>query len=118
MSGGDNLSALLAIDDAVAKLVATRERGRVAFGNSLDAQDATVQRLTSIAASVRTLPKAFRARYPQIRWDALEHLTAELFSYNRLDVDLFWNFLTGDLPALEAVVTTELATLQPPRSDG
>lgn len=118
MTGRDNLSALLAIDDAVRKLAATRERGRVAFGNSLDAQDATVQRLTSIAASVRTLPKTFREQHPQIRWDALEHLTAELFSYQRLDVDLFWNFLTGDLPALQAVVSAELVRLQPPPSGG
>ena len=118
MTRRDNLSALLAIDDAVGKLVATRERGRVAFGNSLDAQDATVQRLTSIAASVSTLPKAFRKQHPQIRWEALEHLTSELFSYNRLDVELFWNFLTSDLPALEAVVSAELVRLRPPASAG
>jgi uncharacterized protein with HEPN domain len=112
----DNLALLLQIRDAVDKLVATRADGKEAFVNSSDAEDATKQRLTAIAIFVPQLTGEMKKRYPSVDWRALAGvLDVVCGGYPDPQVNLLWNFLTGELPVLKGAIDEELQKLQAER---
>ena len=115
MKESDGSALLLHILDAVTKLEATRAAGRQAFVNSPDAADATKQRLTTIAISVPRLPEDMRKRHPSVDWRALADVLPLVYrDYPTVRIELFWNFLTGDLPVLKDAIDEEVKSLPAP----
>ena len=72
-----------------------------AFAANVEKQDAVVRRLAVIGDAVKGLPEDFRVRHPTVPWrDIAGARDIMIHEYFRVDLDLAWEMVRNDLPAL------------------
>ena len=80
-----------------------------AFVHDEKTVDAVVRNLGVIGEAARRLPQAFVDRHPEIPWRRIVGLRNRIVhDYFNVDLDLVWETIRGELPALES----ELAGLR------
>ena len=68
---------------------------------NVEKQDAVVRRLAVIGDAVKGLPEDFRVRHPTVPWrDIAGARDIMIHEYFRVDLDLAWEMVRNDLPAL------------------
>ena len=88
--------------------------GEQVFLTDLKTQDAVLRRLETLADAAAHLSEGLKSRHPEIPWrqiSAFRDVLAHAYSEIRLDV--VWQAIERDLPALQVVVEEELANLPP-----
>ena len=98
------------IREAITLIEARTRGGRQAFMQNVDAQDAVLWRLETLAEASGKLSQALKDRHPEIRWRAIygfRNIAAH--AYLELRLDRVWEIIELHLPALKAVVEQELA---------
>ena len=93
------------------ELVERRTRaGREAFLDDVDAQDAVLWRLQTLAEATNRLLPELKARHPSIPWRAIygfRNIAAH--GYLDLQIDRVWEIIDVHLVALKTAVDEELA---------
>jgi uncharacterized protein with HEPN domain len=100
------------------RIGASVARGRQAFDDNVDLQDAALRRLQTLSESAQRLSDEFKQRHPEVPWQRIAGMRNRLVhAYLDVDLDIVWNTLVADLPALRVVVDAELARLDAEESD-
>jgi uncharacterized protein with HEPN domain len=97
------------IREAIILITARTRRGREAFLQNVDVQDAVLWRLETLAEASGKLSQSLKDRHPHIRWRAIygfRNIAAH--AYLDLRLDRVWEIVELHLPALEEVVDEEL----------
>lgn len=64
--------------------------------------DATVRNLEIIGEAARNIPEDFRDKYPEIPWEKMISMRNKvLHEYFGVDVEILWQTIQEDLPALK-----------------
>lgn len=76
------------------------------FLHSVKTQDAVIRRLEIIGEATKNIPKSFRIKYPQTRWDEMARMRDKLIHhYFGVDLKITWNVIKKDLPILKKQIT-------------
>ena len=76
-----------------------------AFALDVEKQDAVVRPLEIIGEAVKGLPESLRAKYPDVPWrDIAGARDIMIHEYFRVDLELAWEMVQDDLPALASEV--------------
>lgn len=76
-------------------------------------QDAVIRRLEIIGEAVKHVPRAVRARHPDIPWRAMTDLRNVLIhDYSQLILQRIWQVVTEDLPAVKPALAQVRAELE------
>lgn len=71
------------------------------FTENTEKQDAVARRLEIIGEAVKGLPQDLRDRYPDVPWrDIAGARDILVHEYFRIDLDLAWDMVKGDIPEL------------------
>jgi len=101
---------LLSYIQELIELIERRTRaGREAFLDDVDAQDAVLWRLQTLAEATNRLPPELKVRHPAIPWRAIygfRNIAAH--GYMDLQIHRVWEIIDVYLPALKTVVEQEL----------
>jgi uncharacterized protein with HEPN domain len=84
--------------------------GESSLTDDVKTQDAVLRRMETLADAVSRLSDELKARHPEIPWrqiSAFRNVLAHAYTEIRLDV--VWNVIQRDLPALRKVVEEELS---------
>lgn len=74
-----------------------------AFRQDEKTVDAVVRNLEILGEAARQLPEDVAARYPNVSWHQIAGLRNRIVhDYFGLDLDLIWQIIRHDLPALQA----------------
>lgn len=109
MSIGRDRRHLNYIRDSIALIEGRTRSGRDAFLKDVDAQDAVLWRLETLAEATGKLSGELKQRHPQVRWRAIygfRNIAAH--GYLDLQLDLVWEIIQLHLSDLKAVVDEEL----------
>lgn len=88
---------------AIDKIERQAQRGRAAFEQDELLQVYIVHYLIILGEAAFKLPESFRARHSQVPWDSLRGMRHILVhDYFRVDLNVVWQVVEGDLPGLKA----------------
>ena len=91
--------------------------GRAAFLESELLQDGVIRSFEVIGEVVKRLDPVLTAQYPLVTWsDFAGFRDVLIHQYQRVRLDLVWEFAQEDLPTLKAAVTALLADLDKPHN--
>ncbi|HLI50909.1 MAG TPA: HepT-like ribonuclease domain-containing protein [Thermomicrobiaceae bacterium] len=97
------------IQDSIELIQRRTADGRAAFLNNVDAQDAVLWRLETLAEATGKLSQEIKDRHPHIRWRAVYGFrNIATHGYLGLQLDLVWEIIEIHLPSLKVVVDEEL----------
>jgi uncharacterized protein with HEPN domain len=97
------------IYDSIVLIEARTRFGQSTFFSDIDAQDAVLWRLQTLAEATAKLPGDFRKRHPSIPWRAIYGFrNVVAHGYLNLNLDRVWEVVAVHLPTLKEVVETEL----------
>ncbi|TAK35486.1 MAG: DUF86 domain-containing protein [Chloroflexota bacterium] len=97
------------IRDSIALIQARTRAGRETFLRDVDAQDAVLWRLETLAEATGKLSQDVKDRHPEMRWRgiyAFRNIAAH--AYLDLRLDEVWEIVEQHLPALMIVADDEL----------
>ena len=77
--------------------------------------DAVIRNITIMGEATRYIPESVQAKYPEIRWDSIRGMrNVVVHQYENVDVELTWDVILRDLPALipqlQRILDDELPT--------
>lgn len=76
------------------------------FLKSVQLQDAIIRRLEIIGEAAKNLPEEFRKRHTAIPWSEMARTRDKLIhGYFGVDLDLTWDIVKKDLPALKRKIS-------------
>lgn len=76
------------------------------FEQDVMRQDAIIRRIEIIGEAVRRISQDFPASYPAIPWTDMAGMRSRLIhNYDEVDLDLVWDVIERDIPALIAQIT-------------
>ncbi len=97
------------IRDSIILIEGRTQRGRTAFLDNIDVQDAVLWRLQTLADATGKLPTEMKNRHPSIPWRAIYGFrNVAAHAYQDLLLDRVWEIVEIHLPALKAAVVQEL----------
>ncbi len=98
------------IDEAAALIERNApRRGRDALATDEDLRDATIYRLQTLAESTQRLSPQFKESHPEIPWaDIAGFRNRAVHGYLGVDIDIVWDIIERDLPALARMARLEL----------
>jgi uncharacterized protein with HEPN domain len=75
------------------------------FLADIKTQDAVIRNLEIIGEATKGLPAALRAKYPEVPWKGMAGVRDKLIHhYFGVNLDIVWDVVTVELPALERQV--------------
>jgi len=105
----DSAFFLLHIRDSISAIREYTTEGRDYFMADRKTQDAVIRHFEIIGEAVKSLPPEFRIKYPELPRKSIAGLRDILIhQYFGVDSSIVWATIDKHLPALEAVVNTEL----------
>jgi len=76
------------------------------FLNDKLRQSAIVRQLEIIGEAAKNIPEIFREQYPEIPWKKIAGLRDVItHAYFNIDIDITWDIIKKDLPALKKHIT-------------
>lgn len=110
MTDHDDALYLAHIDEAATRIEqSASRRGREALGADAELRDATLYRLQTLAESTQRLSFGLKASYPDIPWEDIGGFRNRVVhGYLGVDLDIIWDVVRRDLPALARMARTEL----------
>jgi uncharacterized protein with HEPN domain len=85
-----------------------RYQGEDALFRDLRTQDAILRRMETLSEATTHLSDELKARYPEIDWRKIADFRNRLaHGYVELRLDLVWDTIVNDLPALQALIEQE-----------
>jgi uncharacterized protein with HEPN domain len=88
----------------------TDELARSRFYTNRLIQDAVLRRLETLTDAAGHLSQELQQRHPELNWPRVTGFRNVLgHAYADLELDLIWRVIERDIPALQAVVESELA---------
>ncbi len=111
MTEHDDALYLAHIDEAATRIErSAARRGRDALTTDEDLRDATIYRLQTLAESTQRLSPQLKASHPEIPWDDIAGFrNRAVHGYLGVNLDIVWDIVERDLPALARVARVELA---------
>lgn len=89
----------------------TRGLDRAAFLADAKTQSAVLHQLMIVGEAVKRLSPAFRAQYAQLPWTLMAGMRDQLIhKYDEVDLELVWQTVQADIPALLSFITPLLLT--------
>jgi uncharacterized protein with HEPN domain len=80
------------------------------FAEDVKTQDSVTRRLEIIGEAAKGIPEHLRAKYPSVPWrDITGARDVIVHEYFRIDLEMAWDMVQDDLPALEREVRRILA---------
>lgn len=102
----------------VRRIQTSTAAGRAAFDADLELQDATLRRLQTLSESAQRLSDVFKDAHPEVSWSRIAGMRNRLVhAYLDIDLDIVWNTIVIDLPAIGALAIGELGRLRAERGD-
>jgi len=75
------------------------------FYEDILCQDAVVRRIEIIGEAARRVSAETKRKYPQLPWKAMIGMrNVAIHEYDSLDIDVIWDIVQNDLPALVAAL--------------
>ncbi len=99
------------IRDAIEKVLRYTAGGREPFFDDSMRQDAVVRNIEIMGEAAKNISDATRNAHPEIPWrDVSDMRNKVIHDYSRVDLDVVWDVVETDLPALrrqiEALLTS------------
>jgi uncharacterized protein with HEPN domain len=105
----DDRQRLVDILDAIDRVYRHTRSGREAFERDELVQVWVLRHLQLIAEAARHLPQEIRTQYPEIPWAAIVAIRNSLVhDYFAVSLEIVWQVVERDLPALRSQVETVL----------
>jgi len=80
------------------------------FAEDVKTQDSVTRRLEIIGEAAKGIPEGLRSKYPSVPWrDITGARDVLVHEYFRIDLEMAWDMVRDDLPALEKEVRRILA---------
>ena len=99
------------IPATIADIETIGQRGQAAFHGDRLLQAAVLYRLQIIGEAAGRRPPDLRARYPRIPWrDVIGFRNIAVHQYHEVDLDITWEVIDNDIPALKQIVADILRT--------
>lgn len=91
----------------------TRGLDKDEFKKSVIVQDAVMRRLEIIGEAAKSIAPDFRKKHPEIAWSEMSKTRDKLIhGYFGVDIDLTWDIVINDLPALKEQIKSILMTFK------
>ena len=75
------------------------------FAEDVKTQDSVTRRLEIIGEAAKGIPEGLRSKYPSVPWrDITGARDVLVHEYFRIDLEMAWDMVQNDLPALEREV--------------
>lgn len=101
----DVMFFLFHIRDSVAAIREYTVEGRDHFMVDRKTRDAVIRHFEIIGEAVKSLPEAFRSKYPDIPWKSIAGFRDVLIhQYFGVDPSIVWATIENQLPGLEAII--------------
>lgn len=99
------------IRDAIDRILTYTAGGREAFFTDSMIQDAVVRNIEIIGEAARAVTEATRRAHPEIPWKKIVGTRDRaIHGYFRVDLDIVWEVVAAELPALRR----QISALLPP----
>ena len=110
----DDRIYLLHIRDAIRHIVEYTAAGKESFFADRKTQDAVVRNLEIIGEATKRVSLSLKTAHPDIAWKPIAGMRDKLIhDYFGVNVQLVWDVLDRDLPALYEKIISELKALGP-----
>jgi len=101
------------IRDAIDRILTYTAAGQAAFSADVRTQDAVVRNIEIIGEAARRLTEATRSAHPEIPWKKIVGTRDRVIhGYFRVDLDIVWEVVATELPALRRQISALLPPLQ------
>ena len=105
----DDRVYLTHISECIRKVEQNTVEGKAKFFASETLQDAVLRNLQVMCESAQMLSADFKAAHPSMDWRRIADFRNRLVhDYLGVDLEIVWNVVTEDLPALKRVITEAL----------
>lgn len=102
------------IRDAIQKIMDYTQEGRKIFLEDNKGQDAVIRNLEIIGEAVKNLSENLRNQHFDIPWKQIAGMRDEMIhEYFGVDLDIVWNVVERDIPALKKKVNQLLSEKSP-----
>jgi len=109
-----DLDLLSYIEESIALIEQYSQGGRQVFLREQIVQDAILRRLETLADAAHRLSEPLKQRHPLVPWrDIYGFRNIVAHGYMELRIEVAWETVETDLPALKLVVAEELRRLNP-----
>lgn len=109
----DDRIYLLHIRDAIQQILDYTQPGRASFFADRKTQDAVVRNLEIIGEATKRLSQSLKDAHPDIAWKPIAGMRDKLIrDYFGINLQLVWDVVDRDLPALERKITQLLEFLE------
>ena len=99
--------------ERIARIESYTSEGRDAFMRSKVLQDGTIHCFVIIGEVLKRLDPEMLAKHPQIVWREIAGFRDMLVhQYHRIDLEVVWDAVCEDLPALKTVISAILKDLE------
>ena len=97
------------IRDAIDKILRYTSAGREAFASDERTQDAVLRNIEIIGEAVRGVTDETRAAHSDVPWKEMAGMRDRIIhDYSRVDLDVVWDVVSQDLPALKMKIASLL----------
>ena len=104
---------LLHIRDAINRITAYSPETKELFLDDHKSQDAIIRNLEIIGEAVKNISTGLKALYPDIPWKRIAGMRDKLMhDYFGVDLNLVWNVVETNIPALKHTIESILASLK------
>ena len=98
--------------DRIQRIERYADAGHEAFLCSELVQDAVIRNFEVIGEIVKRLDEPLIADFPEVMWsDFAGFRDVLIHQYNKVRIDLVWEFARDDLPALKAAIAAILSSM-------
>lgn len=98
------------IREAIDRILGYTTGGRAAFLTDVKTQDAVVRNIEIIGEATRGVSERTKTAHPEVPWRDMSDMRNKIIhDYFRVDLEVVWDVVQNDLPALKPQIDALLA---------